>query len=124
MKFLRYLLISTGLMLGGLAQAQDVRNLPVTNCSGTITVGGTSQTLLPFSSTRRGFALMNLSTDKLGFSFVGAAAIDAIGTFHLTPATVGPTGNAGGSYVSTSAVNNAVTIVGATTGDKFTCMAW
>lgn len=126
MKNFRFVLLGLLFFVGaaGIAPAQDIRNLPSFDCSGTITAGGTSQSLLTSSATRRGFMVMNLSADKLCISWSGAASCDAAGSYSLNPGATGATGYAGGSFVAPAALQNAVTIVGATTGDKFSCTAW
>jgi hypothetical protein len=123
MKKLYSLLVLLAFLLPVGASAQ-LAGQTTTDCSGTITTGGTAQTLLATSSTRRGFVIMNLSTDKLCFSFAGTAVCDGAGSYSLNPAITGATGAAGGSFVAPYGMFNAVSIVGATTGDKFSCTAW
>ncbi len=123
MIWLRNILFAAAILISPVALSQTA-NLTTTDCSGTITLGGTSQTLLASSATRLGFVIQNLSTDKLCISFIGAAVCDANGSYSLSPATTGATGTAGGSYSSVAGFKNAVTIIGATTTDKFSCTAW
>lgn len=81
-----------------------------TNRSGTITLGGTSQTLAAADSTRRHLTIQNLSTGDLWINELGgAAAIDTVGSNRLPP---------GASATITSPL--ALAIIGATTGQKFT----
>ena len=123
MILLRNFLIAAALFFAPAAFAQT-QNLATTDCSGTITAGGTGQTLLSTSSTRLGFFVQNLSTDKLCISFAGTAVCDATGSYSLSPAVAGATGTAGGSFLSPTGYRGAVSIVGATNGDKFSCTAW
>lgn len=86
--------------------------------SGTITTGGTAQTLFSGSTPSNGFLISNPdSSEALWISLHGTAAanangsicIPALGTF-TTPASLKP--------------SHAVSIVGATTGHKFTAEEW
>lgn len=123
MMLLRNILIAAALLIAGPVAAQQ-NNLATIDCSGTIASGGVAQTLLSSSGSRLGFMIMNLSTDKLCISLAGTAVCDAAGSYSLSPAVAGATGTAGGSYLSPAGFRNAISIVGATTGDKFSCTAW
>jgi hypothetical protein len=99
------------------------QNVTPNDCSGTIAVGGTAQNAFAASATRRGFIVMNLSTDEMWISFTGAAAANGTGSYGLSPATAT---TPGGSFSSPLGfgINTALSIVAATNGDKFTCTWW
>lgn len=87
--------------------------------SGTITAGGTAQTLFSSRIMENGFAIYNPDpTNDLWVSDTTTAAANATGCIRVaangggyeTPTTYGPAG--------------AVSIVGAVTGQKFTARGW
>lgn len=80
------------------------------NRSGTITAGGTAQQLAPRNPSRRALTGQNISSGDLWINEVGGiAAVDMAGSYKVP---------AGESFaVETS---QAVSIIGATTGQKFT----
>lgn len=85
----------------------------VANRSGTITTGGTAQVLCSANPTRRGLVLQNNSTGDLWINRNGGTAI--LGQ----PSLCIPSG----SYYETPVGGNtleAVSIIGATTGQEFT----
>ena len=89
-----------------------------TNCSGSITTGGTAQ-LLFGGGVHHGYQIQNLSTDILGFSeFTTSPAVGSNGTWQLSAS--------GGSYNSPAnyAPGGPVYIIGATTSDAFSCAVW
>lgn len=95
-----------------------------TSVSGTITSGGTAQLLVAAASAgvTRHVLIQNLSTDPLCFSkFTTTPVCGTNGTYTLNPATAS-TGVNSGSYSTPPGLNdsNAIYIIGATTGDKFT----
>lgn len=98
------------------------------NCSGTITNGGTAQPLANLPAPLHGVQIQNESTDALAFSeFTTTPAIFTNGSWTLSPASGSTSASsAGSSYNSppTYAPASPIYIVGATTGDKFTCSAW
>jgi len=85
-----------------------------TNRSGSISTGGTAQQLAAANATRRGLIGQNISTGDLWINEIGGtAAADTAGSYRVT---------AGSTFeVSTS---RAVSIIGATTGQKFTASEW
>lgn len=101
-------------------------NVTVTNCSGTVTTGGTAQNAFAAATNRHSFILVNIdTTEVLWFSFTGTAAASALGSFPLAPATA--TTFAGLSSFSAPigmGVNTALSVVAATTAHKFTCAVW
>lgn len=83
----------------------------ITNRSGTITLGGTSQTLAAANAARSYFFVQNISTDVLWIDF-GVAAVQDQPSVKLCPEA---TFVMEGGFVSTDAIN----IIGPTTGAKF-----
>jgi hypothetical protein len=80
-----------------------------TDRSGSITTGGTAQTLAALNNARRGLTIQNISTADMWINETGGtAAANTAGSFQLTA------GNT--AYIST---RQAVSIIGATTGQKF-----
>ena len=84
----------------------------LTDVSGTITTGGTSQLLTAAVTARKYLMVQNNSTGNLGINFTGAATL-ANPSIVLVP---------GGSFIMESnfVSNEAVNIIGATTGQAFT----
>ena len=84
----------------------------LTDVSGTITTGGTSQLLTAAVTARKYLMVQNNSTGNLGINFTGAATL-ANPSIVLVP---------GGSFTMESnfVSNEAVNIIGATTGQAFT----
>lgn len=79
--------------------------------SGTITAGGTAQTLAAANTARRFYRVMNLSTGDLWINDKGTAAVPNQPSFKLV---------AGAMYeVSSCAPTSAISIFGATTGQAF-----
>lgn len=109
---------------GTASDASSANPLPVvfsapgtayTNRSGTITVGGTAQTLMASNTARRGYRIQNLSSGDLWFN-------DKSGS-----ATTGQPSNklaSGASYESPAfgCSTNSISIIGATTGQAFEAM--
>jgi hypothetical protein len=81
-----------------------------TDRSGSITTGGTAQTLAALNNARRGLPIQNISSADLWINETGGtAAANAAGSFQLVPGAT--------AYIDT---RQAVSIIGATTGQKFT----
>lgn len=93
------------------------------DCSGTITTGGTAQTVFT-SGNVRGVMLMNNSANLMCVSFNGAAATIAgtncgAGSYVLQP---GSGTAAGGSFTNPDNIKiSTVSIISASTGDRFSC---
>lgn len=93
------------------------------DCSGTITTGGTAQTVFT-SGNVRGLMLMNNSANLMCVAFNGSAAAIAgtncaSGSWVLQP---GSATAAGGSFVNpANVVISAVSVISSTTGDRFSC---
>jgi hypothetical protein len=95
------------------------------DCSGTVTSGGTAQSIIGAGTAPHGFQIQNLSTDALGFSWTTVTpAVGTNGTYTLNAGSSST--SAGGSYNSPLGIgiSAAVFLIGATTGDKFTCSKW
>lgn len=91
-------------------------NATKTDKSGSITTGGTAQTLMASNSSRKGWEIQNTSTGDLWFNEIGSTAVQASPSFKL---------EAGGSAIYESAVTTtAISIIGATTGQTFTAREW
>jgi len=95
-------------------------NITPTDCSGTITSGGTAQNAFSAGATKHGFFIANLSADPMWISFTTTAAVGATQSYLL------PTGSstvAGGSFSAPPGfgMNTALSVIAATTADKFSC---
>ncbi len=87
-----------------------------TNRSGSITAGGTAQELMPANSNRKGWEIQNTSSGDLWFNETGVASVQSSPSFKI---------EAGGSALYDSAVTtDAISIIGATTGQTFTAREW
>ena len=84
----------------------------LTDHSGTITTGGTAQVLMPANPTRTYLAIQNISGGDLWFNFTTTAVLNEP-SFKLT---AGSAFTMEGGFVS----NEAISIIGATTGQAFT----
>lgn len=100
-------------------------NVTPTDCSGSITAGGTAQTALAATATVHYFTIANIdassgSGEPLWISFTGTATPSTAGSYPLTaPATTTFAGM--GSYTDFFGTNHAVSVVAATTGHKYSC---
>jgi hypothetical protein len=111
---------------GGTVAVQSFTNVTITNCSGTITTGGTAQNAFAAATNRHGFMIANIDTaEVLWISFTGVAAAAASGSYPLAPATA--TTFAGLSSLTSPVgmgLNSALSVVAATTAHKFSCSVW
>lgn len=88
----------------------QLKLLPVAiNRSGSITAGGTSQTLAALNANRTHLFIQNISDGDLWMSEYGPAAVDGSGSYRIAP-----------GLAARVLTRNAITIVGAATGQKFT----
>ncbi len=87
-----------------------------TDKSGTITTGGTAQTIIASNAARKGFEIQNQSTGDLYFSTL-ATAIQGQPSVRVAPGQLyeTPIGGAG---------TGAVSLIGATTGQAFAAREW
>lgn len=94
-------------------------NGKITDLSGTIAAGGTAQALVGANELRRGYSVMNLSAGKLFINDVGGTAVS-------TEAGASITINAGDLYESPrdQRPTQAISILGATTGQAFAAREW
>jgi hypothetical protein len=109
--------------------ALNVNQTP-TDCSGTITTGGTAQTLIAAQTLLHGFSIKNIdsttgSGEQLWLSFTGTAAANTAGSYPLAAPAATTFAN-GESWTSPTGfgMNHAISIIGATTGHKFSCTWW
>lgn len=80
------------------------------NRSGSITTGGSAQELAPANTSRAELVIQNISSGDLWVNETGGtAAIDTAGSFKI------PAGQS-----AAIGTNRAISIIGATTGQKFT----
>jgi len=104
-------------------------NVTATDCSGTVTTGGTAQNAFTAQTTLHGFTIANVdasagSGEPIWISFTGTATA-ANGSYPLAPPTA--TTFAGLSSFTSPVgfgLNHAVSVLGATTGHKFSCTWW
>lgn len=114
---MRKLILAALLWVGALGAALAA------DCSGTITTGGTAQTIFT-SGNVRGLLLMNNSANLMCISFNGSAATIAgtncgAGSWVLQP---GSATASGGSFSSPPDVKiSTLSIISAATGDRFSC---
>lgn len=93
---------------------------PISDASGTITTGGTSQQIQAAvgsgttDAARQFLVIQNReATDHLYVNFGAAASTTAAGSFDIAPGTT--------MWFDVWVVDSSVNIIGPTTGDKFTC---
>jgi hypothetical protein len=105
-------------------------NVTPTDCSGTITSGGTAQAAFAGASTIHGFVIANTdasagSGEPLWFSMTTTAAASTAASYPLSA----PTATTFAGLTSFTApygfgINHAVSVIAATTGHKFSCTYW
>lgn len=116
--------ISSGLVTSG------PTNVTLTDCSGTITTGGTAQNAIAASSAIHGFVIANIdaasgSGEPVWMSLTGTATAATAQSYPLPPPAVTTfAGNSSFTSPSGMATNHAVSVVAATTGHKFSCTYW
>jgi hypothetical protein len=108
--------ILEGAISNGVVQTAITGNIALTDASGTITLGGTAQNALGANANRKAIQLMNISTGDLWYRWTGAAAVGGTSSFKLV---------SGAYYESAPGLcpNQALSIIGATTGQQFS-LAW
>jgi hypothetical protein len=101
-------------------------NVTATDCSGTVTAGGTAQNAFTAQTTLHGFTIVNIdTTEPLWISFTTTAAASGAGSYPLQAATAttfaGP-----GSFTAPLGfgLNHALSVIAATTAHKFSCTWW
>jgi hypothetical protein len=101
-------------------------NVTATDCSGTITSGGTAQNAFAAQTTLHGFTIANIdTTEPLWISFTTTAAASGAGSYPL-PAATATTFAGFGSFTAPPGfgLNHALSVIAATTSHKFTCTWW
>jgi hypothetical protein len=101
-------------------------NVTATDCSGTVTVGGTAQNAFTAQTTLHGFTIYNLSTSEpLWISFTTTAAAAGSGSYPL-PAGTASTYAGAGSFTTPPGfgLNHALSVYGATTSHPWSCTWW
>ena len=115
-------LVNSGIKLyNGAASVSASNPLPVLNAnasptdrSSTITPGGAAQVAMAALATRKAYFFQNISSESMWGSFTGTAAPSTVGSFEIVP---------NGIIRSTQVCETtALSIYGATTGQKYT--AW
>ena len=113
-------LVNSGikLLVGGSAVSSS-NPLPVQNAnaaptdrSGTITTGGAAQDAVAALATRKAYFFQNISSESMWASFTGTAAPGTVGSFEIVPKDV--------IRSTTTCETTALSIYGATTGQKYT----
>lgn len=99
---------------GGVAQPVASQSGTWTDKSGTIATGGTAQTPVASNANRKAYFIQNLSSGDLYVSLVGTA-VQTQPSVKIAP---GASLFSSGNFISTQAIS----IIGATTGQVFT--AW
>ena len=108
-------IIVTGLALYAIPAAAFSQAVTHADRSGTITIGGTAQTLAPAWKGRHGCAIQNQSTGDLWVNST-AAAVASQPSFLIAP---------GAMYLCLSpASDGAFSIIGATPGQAFAAREW
>jgi len=101
-------------------------NTTLTDCSGTVTSGGTAQNAFTAAATRHGFTIANIDTSEVMWvSFTTTAAANGTASYPLAPATA--TTFAGLSSFTSPigmGINTALSVIAATTSHKFSCTVW
>ena len=113
-------LVNNGIKLySGAASVSASNPLPVQNAnaspidrSSTITTGGAAQNAVAALATRKAYFFQNISSESMWASFTGTAAPSTVGSFEIVP---------NGIIRSTQVCETtALSIYGATTGQKYT----
>lgn len=105
-------------------------NTTPTDCSGTITSGGNAQNAFTAQTTLHGFTIANIdstagSGEPLWFSFTTTAAASTAASYPLAAPTATTFANLS-SFTAPPGfgLNHALSIIGVTTGHKFSCTWW
>ena len=101
-------------------------NVTATDCSGSISSGGTAQNAFSAQSALHGFTVVNIdTTEPMWISFTTTAAASGSGSYPLQAATA-TTFASPGSFTSPTGfgLNHAVSVIAATTSHKFSCTWW
>lgn len=103
---------------GGTPIATTIGTNTYTDASSTITSGGTAQTALASSGTRKRFIIYNNdTTEVLCYNLTGTATLTTQGSLCLSPSS----SSQSGGFVDME-VTNAISVIATTTGHKYTIM--
>lgn len=103
---------------GGTPIAVTIGTNTYTDASSTITSGGTAQTALASSGTRKRFIIYNNdTTEVLCYNLTGTATLTTQGSLCLSPSS----SSQSGGFVDME-VTNAISVIATTTGHKYTIM--
>jgi len=108
------------------AATQGAVNITLTDCSGTITSGGTAQNAFTAAATRHGFTIANIDTSEvLWISFTTTAAASGTGSYPIPAADATTFANLA-SFTSPPGmgINTALSVIAATTSHKYSCTVW
>lgn len=101
-------------------------NVTATDCSGTVTTGGTAVNAFTAQTTLHGFTIVNTNTaEVMWISFTTTAAASTAGSYPI-PAATATTFAGGGSFTSPPGfgLNHALSVVAATSAHSFSCTWW
>lgn len=112
-----------GILAAAVALCLSIAPALASDCSGTITTGGTAQTIAAINGNVKFLLLINNSANLMCFSFNGSPAAIAgtncaSGSWPLQP---GSATTAGGSFYSGSIKISVLSIISSTTTDRFSC---
>ena len=96
---------------------RDTSSASMTDRSGTITLGGTAQSLMAANPSRKGYLIQNNSAGTLWFNELGATAVQAAPSISIAAGALYQSPSPGASAL-------AISIIGATTGQAFTAREW
>jgi hypothetical protein len=112
--------------IGSVTQSAGPANVTATDCSGTVTTGGTAVNAFTAQTTLHGFTILNTNTSEvMWISFTTTAAASTAGSYPI-PASTATTFAGGGSFTSPPGfgLNHALSVVAATSGHSFSCTWW
>jgi hypothetical protein len=120
--------VSSGTVVpvSGTVTNNNAVNVTPTDCSGTVTTGGTAQNAFTAQTTLHGFTIVNIdTTEVLWISFTTTAAASGSGSYPLQAATATTFAGAG-SFTAPPGfgLNHALSVIATTTSHKFTCTWW
>jgi len=111
-------------------QAAGAANVTPTDCSTTISSGGTAQNIISASSTLHGFTIANIDTtsgsgEPVWISFTTTAAASTTQSYPLAAPTASTFANLSSFTTPLGfGINHAVSVIAATTGHKISCTQW
>jgi hypothetical protein len=124
--------VSSGTVVpvSGTVTNNNAVNVTPTDCSGTITTGGTAQNAFTAQTTLHGFTIANIdattgSGEVLNISFTTTAAAATAGSYPLAAPTATTLANLS-SFTAPPGfgLNHALSVIAATTGHKYSCTWW